>query len=114
MGQVQQPVSASANPTQWSMDLIFLTLSNPMRRKSLLSLAHKGPQTADQLHGGPKYALSTRIKQLSALCEAGLVQKSDNPSDRRKPLYALSPAVPLTKTDAGIFIDFGFCTLRIE
>ncbi len=57
--------------------------------------------------------LDATLKQLAVLCSAGLLTTSPDPTDKRRTLYALAPAVPLTKTPEGaVTIDFGFCLLR--
>jgi hypothetical protein len=114
MAGFQQPLSTAPNVLSWNMDSIFFTLSDSSRRGMLLSMARNGPQTAEQLGGCSGFRLSAKLKQLATLCESGLVVKKTNPNDGRKPLYSLAPAVPLTTIETGVFIDFGFCTLRLE
>jgi len=44
--------------------------------------------------------------------DSGIVQLG-NPKDGRRLCYALSPAVPVVKTETGVVIDFGFCLVRL-
>jgi len=42
-----------------------------------------------------------------------LVVQRENPRDGRKYLYALAPNVPVTKTESGAALDFGFVTVKL-
>ena len=111
-GSAPAAVTTAGSP-QWDIDAILLALSDASRRRLLLAIAKNGPQTAQKLVVGKSHQLSRTLKQLACLCDAGLVVRQENREDGRKQLYALSPAVPLTQTETGVFMDFGFFTLRI-
>lgn len=89
------------NPNAWNEDLIYL------------ALAAGGPQPAGDLIGASGRRLDATLKHLQTLREAGLVTLRENPGDGRKYLYALTPNVPLKKTDKGAVLDFGFLTVRL-
>lgn len=81
----------------------------------LLSVARNGPMTGENLHhtcGGRE--ISGSLKHLAVMCKSGFIIKQGNPNDKRKPLYALAPAVPLKQTETGVFLDFGFFNLRLD
>ena len=99
--------------TGWNPDVVFPVLADPIRRRVLLALANGEPKTATQLTGASSRRLDATLKHLLALRNAGLVITRDDPVDSRRQLYSLSPAVPLTKTEKGIELDFGFVLLRI-
>jgi hypothetical protein len=107
------PAALPAVINPWDEDVIYATLANPVRRRILLSLARNGPQTGAQLMGGVKRQLSATLKHLVEMRSAGLVMTHENPGDGRRLLYLLSPGVPLTKTEKGAVVDFGFCLLRL-
>ncbi|MDB6025430.1 MAG: hypothetical protein JWM68_1653 [Verrucomicrobiales bacterium] len=109
---IDNPAAVSTPKTthQWDEDTVFFALGQPLRRRVFLKLARVGPKPGSQLTSGPQ--LGTTLKQLAILCKTGLVVKAPNPDDRRQPLYALAPLVPLTRTENGGVIDFGFCLLR--
>ncbi|MBA4148813.1 MAG: helix-turn-helix transcriptional regulator [Verrucomicrobia bacterium] len=112
MDEPQQPTPASWNESQWNMDEIFFVLSDPLRRGIVLSVAKNGPQTAESLQRCSGRKLDATLKQLALMRDSGLMVKKENAADRRKSLYAIAPGVPFTTNDSGVFIDFGFCTLR--
>ena len=41
-----------------------------------------------------------------------MVVTEENPQDGRRLLYRLAPAIPLTKTERGWEMDFGYCLVR--
>lgn len=110
MPDAKIPPVADSNGRAWNQDVIYSVLNHPFRRHLLLSLAQKGPLPARQL-GGRR--LGTTLKHLVLMIEAELVMKCPNPNDGRQPIYALTPAVPVVKTDSGVQLDFGFCIVRL-
>jgi DNA-binding transcriptional ArsR family regulator len=112
MADSSQPV-VPGTVSPWNEDKIYAALGDPVRRRLLLALARGGPQPGAQLMGGVRHRLSATLKHLAAMRAAGLVVMRENPRDGRKLLYALSAAVPVTKTETGAVIDFGFCLLRL-
>ena len=97
--------------TQWDQELVFTTLADANRRRLFLSLVRNGAQTADSLKGSQP--VSSATKHLAVMREAGLVEISENPRDGRRYLYRLTPKVPVTKTEKGAVVDFGFCMFRL-
>ena len=79
----------------------------------MIPLAVGDPRAASQLAPGAGRRLDAVLKHLAALRVAGLVIAQDDPSDRRRQLYSLSPAVTLRTTPSGQEIDFGCCVLRL-
>lgn len=106
-----QPSSDSAKG--WSEDAVFTTLADPVRRNLLVALARGGPRTVFDLVGASGRDTDGTLKRLVILRRSGLVTMGENPKDRRRALYALSPNVPLTVTELGKVIDLGFCVLRL-
>ena len=105
------PVASTAG---WNEDLIFSLLSDPVRRRLLLNLARCGVgQAASQLNGGVGRRLDATLKHLTALRNAGLLVTQPDKVDARRMLYSLSPAVPVTKSEQGAAMDFGFVTVRL-
>ena len=94
-------------------DLVYQTLSDPVRRRVLVFLARHGPKTASDLNGNVRRKLSATTKHLQVLRESGMVIMSENPSDRRKALYSLTPLVRVFKNEHAAVIDFGFCTIKL-
>ena len=108
------PVPANVpNFPQWNPDVIFPVLADPARRRLLLALARGGPQAGALLMHGVGKRLSATVKHLTAMRAAGLLVMESDPLDGRRMRYALSPAVPLVKTETGAVIEFGFCLLRL-
>lgn len=101
------------NPVSWDPDLIYWALAEPPRRQILLALASRGPQPAGDLLGATRRRLDATLKHLQTLRSAGLVTRQENSRDGRKYLYALTPQVPLAKTDKGVVLDFGFLLVRL-
>jgi DNA-binding transcriptional ArsR family regulator len=99
-------------PFAWNEDLIFEALADRPRRRILVVLAARGPTTASDLTGATNRRLDATLKQLVWLRNAGLVVQKENPGDGRKCLYALAPNVPLTQTEKGKALDFGFLAVR--
>ena len=106
---------SNANPVgpTWDEDLIYETLGHRARRKLLVWIAAGGPHTAEDLMGAAGKRLDATLKHLVSLRAAKLVVLQENPRDGRKYLYALAPNVPVTKTEKGLVLDFGFVTLRL-
>jgi DNA-binding transcriptional ArsR family regulator len=113
MAESAQAVVVPAANTSWDEDLIYATLADPARRRLLLALARGGPQPGVSLKVSAGRTLTATVKHLAGLRKAGLVLMQENPRDGRRQLYALSPLVPVTKTETGAVVDFGFCTLRL-
>ena len=88
----------------WNEELFFSTLADRNRFRIFLSLARNGAQTAEAVKG--QQPVSSATKHLAVMRQAGLVQLLENPRDGRKYLYALSPSVPVEKTEKGATIDF--------
>ncbi len=106
------PANPAAPAPAWNEDLIYWALAEPPRRHLLFALAG-GPQTAGNLIGVSGRRLDATLKHLQTLREAGLVAQRENPGDGRKYLYALTPTVPLQKTETGVVLDFGFLAVRL-
>ena len=113
MPDATSPTSVNPSTPTWDEDLFFETFADRARRRLLLSLARSGAQPAADLTGAAGKRLDATLKHLITLRAAGLVVQQDNPRDGRKYLYALAPNVPLTKTETGAALDFGFLTVRL-
>ena len=75
----------------------------------------KGPNSVPLCFCRP-YAskgFTTDTPALVAMRAAGFVVTRPDPVDGRRMLYSLAPSVPLTKTETGKVMDFGFCLLRV-
>ena len=62
--------------------------------------------------GKVRKRLDATPKHLVALRGAGLVITAENPDDGRRLLYHLAPGIPVTKTERGWEMDFGYCLVR--
>jgi len=108
-----QPPAAAAIPVQWNADQIFSILADPSRRHILLTLSRCKPSPASVIRDWVHRRLDATLKHLAAMCSAGLLVTSPDPTDGRRTLYALAPSVPVVKTpDGAVTIDFGCCLLR--
>jgi DNA-binding transcriptional ArsR family regulator len=113
MSDASQPAAPFANPPQWNADAVFAALGDPVRRTLLLTIARGGPKPATVLKDFANRRLNATLKHLAALRAAGLLVTEPDRVDKRRMLYALSPALQVTKSDAGFAMDFGFCLLRL-
>jgi DNA-binding transcriptional ArsR family regulator len=113
MSDTSLPANTNPDGPIWDEDLIYETLANRARRRLLISLAAGGPQPAADLTGASGKRLDATLKHLISLRAAKLVVQQENPRDGRKYLYALAPNVPVTKTEQGAVLDFGFVTVRL-
>lgn len=93
-------------------DTVYAALGDPTRRRILQILAHGQAHTATTLAGNVGKRLDATLKHLVTLRGAGLVITAENPDDGRCQLYHLSPSIPVTKTDTGWEMDFGYCLVR--
>jgi DNA-binding HxlR family transcriptional regulator len=116
-------VSGNSALPKIDKELTFSVLTLRARRKLLVALALGGPQTgADLKHHGRGYRscsshrnfLDSTLKNLKPMVEAGLVLREYHPSDRRRVLYRLSPAIIVTRDGADTIFDFGFCVAQLS
>jgi predicted transcriptional regulator len=107
------PSASVPNPVHWDESLIFAVLNDESRRQLLRTIALGTIEPASQLKTRVGLRLHGTVKHLTLMREAGLVTMENDPADGRRQLYRLSPNVPLTKTDQGAVIDFGFVLLRL-
>lgn len=98
---------------EWKEKVVFPMLADGLRRRMFLSLVRGGPQPAIGLQGASGRSLDTTLKRLASMRNAGFVTMQENPKDRRRSLYALTPKVPVSATESGKVIDFGYCVLRL-
>ncbi len=103
------PVSA---PQVVPPDTVYAALGDPVRRRLIQTLADGQPRTATALTGSSSRRLDATLKHLVNLRGAGLVITTANPGDGRRQLYRLNPTIPVTKTETGWEIDFGYCVVR--
>lgn len=108
-----QTSGPGVNAPVWDENLIFSALADPVRRQMLLTLARGGPQPASILMLSARRRLDATLKHLTAMRSAGLLITKPDPTDGRRMLYSLAPTIPLSKTEQGAVIDFGFCLLRL-
>ena len=95
-----------------SADTVYAALGDPTRRRLLQLLANGQGHTATVLARNVGKRLDATLKHLVALRGAGLVVTAENPQDGRRQLYRLNPAIPVTKTEHGWEMDFGYCLVR--
>ena len=93
-------------------DTVYAALGDPTRRRLLQILAHGQGRTATALAGSVNKQLDATLKHLTHLRGAGLVVTAENPQDGRRLLYRLAPAIPVTKTERGWEMDFGYWLVR--
>ena len=107
------PGPAAPFPTRLKADVVFAMLADPVRRQLLETLAAGIPRGASSLAPGVSRRLDAALKHLTALRDASLVVTQDDPRDRRRQLYSLSPDITVRPTERGQEIDFGCCVLRV-
>jgi DNA-binding transcriptional ArsR family regulator len=113
MSDTSLPANTNPSGPIWDEDLIYETLGHRARRRLLVAIAAGGPRAAADLTGASGKRLDATLKHLISLRAAKLVVQQENPGDGRKYLYALAPNVPVTKTEKGAVLDFGFVTVRL-
>jgi DNA-binding transcriptional ArsR family regulator len=94
------------------VDTVYAALGDPTRRRLLQILADGQGRTATVLAGNVGKRLDATLKHLVALRGAGLVVTAENPQDGRRLLYHLAPAIPVSKTELGWEMDFGYCLVQ--
>lgn len=91
---------------------IFSALSDSTRRQILVSLFDGQPHGTGGIGGSlPKHRDLVR-KHCEALVKASLIIGQDDPQNRKRKLYRLSPAVKTETTPNGRTLDFGCCIVR--
>jgi DNA-binding transcriptional ArsR family regulator len=106
------PTLPAPAPQVIPADTVYAALGDPTRRRLLQILAHGKGLTATALAGNVGKRLDCTLKHLLALRGARLVITAENPADGRRLLYHLAPAIPVTKTETGCDMDFGYCLVR--
>jgi hypothetical protein len=115
--------TGASGALKFEEDLVFATLAGRPRRKLLVALANGGPQmAADLLHAGkgrfpnPNRTcnLEATLKNLKVMVDAGIVLQLENPQDRRRPLYALTPGLTVALNSEHTTVDFGCCMVRLS
>lgn len=106
------PTIPAPPPQVIPADTVYAALGDPTRRRLLQILAHGKGLTATILASNVGRKLDATLKHLVALRAAGLVITAENPNDGRRLLYHLAPAIPVTKTERGWEMDFGYCLVR--
>jgi DNA-binding transcriptional ArsR family regulator len=106
------PTIPAPPPQVIPADTVYAVLGDPTRRRLLQILAHGQAHTATTLAGNVGKRLDATLKHLVALRAAGLVITAENPDDGRRQLYHLAPGIPVTKTERGWEMDFGYCLVR--
>jgi DNA-binding transcriptional ArsR family regulator len=107
------PVSGASTAAPLPTDAVFAMLADPVRRRLIETLAAGIPRRASSLAPGVSRRLDAALKHLTALRDAGLLVTQDDPQDRRRQLYSLSPNITVRPTQSGQEIDFGCCVLRV-
>ena len=106
------PTLSAPPPHVIPADTVYAALGDPTRRRLLQILAHGKAHTATSLAVNVGKRLDATLKHLVTLRTAGLVVTADNPDDGRRRLYRLTPTIPVTKTERGWEMDFGYCLVR--
>jgi DNA-binding transcriptional ArsR family regulator len=106
------PTLPAPPPQVIPADTVYAALGDPTRRRILQILVSGKGLTATTLAGNVGKRLDATLKHLVALRGAGLVITADNPQDGRRLLYHLAPSIPVTKTEHGWELDFGYCLVR--
>ena len=92
------------------------------RRNLLVALAADGPKTGANLRSigrtkgwcpGSEQAVDSTIKNLELLMDAGLVLRDEDPNDRRRSVYSLSPSVKVTREGDETIFDFDFMIVAL-
>jgi hypothetical protein len=97
-------------------------LISQARRKLLVALAERGPKMgADLTDAGTGDAGTSEclhyeatLKHLKKMMEAGLVLREEDPADRRRTLYRLSPRIKVSREGGKTLFDFGFGVARLS
>lgn len=113
MADVQNPAKVVTTAPKWDEEMIYRVFNDSVRRHVLFTLAKQGPKTVRDLNPGGKFH-DTVIKHLAVLRSAGLVTMKSDPTDGRRSIYSLSPAVLFKDTEEGRMMNFGFCMVRVD
>lgn len=106
------PTVPASMPPAVSDDALYLALAESVRRRLIRALADGQPRTAAELTANSGRALDATLKYLIHLRAAGTVIMFKNPTGSQRNRYKLNPAIPVTKTETGWEIDFGYCVVR--
>jgi predicted transcriptional regulator len=106
------PTVPASMPQAVSVDALNLALAESVRRRLIRTLADGQPRTAAELTANSGRALDATLKYLIHLRAAGIVIMFKNPIGSQRNRYKLNPAIPVTKTETGWEIDFGYCVVR--
>src|SRR5687768_1970512 len=93
-------------------DELFLMLRSPFRRQIIWSLANGEWKTGVQLNQASGKSGPTYRRDLTELCNAGILVKKDDPKDRRQPVFSLSPHIRVRVNANVTTVDVGCCMLR--
>lgn len=105
------PTVARKDGSPWESSMVYHVLRDPIRREIIVRLAQTPALVGEELNPKADHKISTALKQLRVLCAAGWLVKTLNERDGRRPLYSLSPDLPLVRNGNGIAFEFGFCTV---
>jgi hypothetical protein len=106
------PPASAGNAPAWNPDLIFSVLADASRRAVLAALARGGPQPASVLKNVIGRRFDATLKQLVLMQKSGVLVTQADRTDGRRMLYALSPSLPVAKSEQGVVMDFGFVAVR--
>jgi hypothetical protein len=104
--------SIGSNEVPFDADTVFLMINDPVRRSVIHGLAHGQYVVLSTLSAGAGSSRSNYLKHITALCDAGVIVRKENPKNVRQPLFALSPKAVVCKSGDRLTIDFGCYTLR--
>lgn len=107
------PTEPAPAPKRIAAQAIFAALGNEKRRRLLVALAAGPGKAASQLGRLVGLRQDTALKHLIELRAAGLVSMAPDPTDARRQLYTLTPAVAVQRTATGLELDFGCCLVRV-
>ncbi len=94
-------------------DTVMAAVGDPTRRRILVALADGKPRRCTDLKSVSGKRFDATLKHVVALRNAGLIVGQDDPTDKRRQIYTLSPALKVGDTPMGRMLDFGYGLLRL-
>lgn len=94
-------------------DTVMAAVCDPTRRRILVALADGTPRRCSALQSVTGKRFDATLKHVIALRDAGLIVGVPDPTDGRRQIYSLSPALKVGDTPLGRMLDFGYGLLRL-
>ena len=114
MSPTVQTTTGTGQRPVWDADLIFELFGDPVRRGLFLGIARHQPIAPSLLRDKVRRDLDTALKRLAIMRSKGLVILKRDPTDKRRQFCSLAPSVPITTSDTGRVLAFGFLNVPLD